>query len=290
MSEPAIARLAGSDGLVIGVAVDHRDALRTALQARGLGTLGDAYIGELKACVTEVLSPHASLMLLDVELGLAAVREAKSLAEGTALAVALEAQGYGALHEVSQTTVIAGWSAERAKAQGAAAVKLLLPFRTDRKHLAAAQARVAEQVIADCRAAECALILEPVVFSEPGETIGEQQFARLVVSGAEQLAALGPHVLKLQHPGLAVGAAQLHAACSDVPWVLLGGGAAIGELKEQITDACAAGARGFIVGRSLWSHALVADLHEARALLEQHALPALQQLALAARGERRAKI
>ena len=49
----------------------------------------------------------------------------------------------------------------------------------------------------------------------------------MVVEGARRLAALGPDVLKVQYPGDAEACRALDAARGrDVPWVLLGGGAA----------------------------------------------------------------
>ena len=94
------------------------------------------------------------------------------------------------------------------------------------------------------------------------------------MEGAARLAKLQPDILKLQYPGSAEACRALDAACGQaIPWVLLGGGADAAVLEAQIEDACRAGASGFIVGRTLFDAALVADSAESeRALADD--LPA----------------
>ena len=81
-------------------------------------------------------------------------------------------------------------------------------------------------------------------------------------------------------PGSAAGCEALDAACGRlVPWVLLGGGASEDVIGGQIEDACRAGASCFIVGRTLFDAALVADPDESRRALEARSRPLLGRLA-----------
>ena len=122
--------LAGPDGVVCGAAADHRDALRAVLEKRGL-ELRDDEVGALKARVAGALAPAATMLLLDVELGAPAAIAGGRLPGTTALVVPLEQGGYGDVARVEETTLMPGWSPEAARHLGAAACKLLLPFRTD---------------------------------------------------------------------------------------------------------------------------------------------------------------
>src|SRR4051812_16234340 len=89
----ALDTLAGPDGVVVGVACDHRDSLRAALARRGRPDVADAVVADLKSRVTRWLAPHATVMLLDAELGAGAAIASGALPGSTTLCIALEAQG-----------------------------------------------------------------------------------------------------------------------------------------------------------------------------------------------------
>jgi tagatose-1,6-bisphosphate aldolase len=280
----ALDAIAGADGVVIGVAVDHRDALQLALQRRGL-QLSHVEIGSLKARITRALAPLATVVLLDVEHGVGPAIATGALPGSTALCVPLEAQGYGDVAGVQETTFLPGWSAVRARSIGACACKLLLPYRADVLDQATRQEHVVESAVRACRDAGVVLILEPIVYSRSGEaSVGNGRFSELVVEGARRLSRLHPDVLKLQYPGSATGCRDLDAACgAEIPWVVLGGGADANSLVVQVEEACRAGAWGFIVGRTLWDDVLVPDLADQQRLLAERATPLLQRLAAVAR-------
>lgn len=280
----AVDRIAGAGGVVVGVAVDHRDAMTVALERRGLPAPTAAELTELKLRVARVLAPAASVILLDAEYAAAHALAAGAVPPSTALVVPLEAQGYGDDGDVRRTTFLPGWSAAKAAHLGAAGCKLLLPYRPDVEEQRRPQEDVVRAAVEGCRSAGVALVLEPIVYARAGERLEPERFGELVVHTAERLAPLGPEILKLQYPGSADGCRALDAACGpQVPWVLLGGGADAGALERQIADACAAGASGFIVGRTLFDPALVADARESEAALERESLPMLARFAAAAR-------
>ncbi|MEA2320125.1 MAG: tagatose 1,6-diphosphate aldolase [Solirubrobacteraceae bacterium] len=264
-------QLGGADGIVVGAAVDHRDSLRTAFAAKGLREPDDAQLTDLKVRVARALAPAATVVLLDAEYGAAQALAAGALPGTTALAIPLEAQGYD--DASPRTTFLPGWSAAQAARLGAAACKLLLPYRPGDEEQAATQDEVVRTAVAACRDAGVALVLEPIV-PAPGD----------VVAGARRLAALEPDVLKVQYPGSAEACRELDEACGpSIPWVLLGGGADAAALEQRIVDACSAGASGFIVGRTLWEDALTADPDESQRALETVSLPRLERLAALAR-------
>jgi tagatose 1,6-diphosphate aldolase len=277
--------LAADDGLIVGAAADHRDSLRNELARRGLHVT-DAEVADAKARIAEALAPVASLILLDVEIGAPAALARGALRDGPALVVPLENQGYGDVASVDETTLMEDFSPARAVELGAAACKLLLPFRVDRADQAARQERVAARCADACRAAGIPLVLEPIVYRTQGEELAAERYAALVVAGAARLAALDPGILKLQYPGSAEACRDLHEACAGCTWVLLGGGADEATLIAQVRDACAAGGQGFIAGRTLWVDALVADPEERRRRIAETVRPRLERLAAAIRAVR----
>lgn len=256
-----IERIASPRGAVCGLALDHRDSLRVA--ARRHGYPEDATsLRALKVDLVRGLARLATVVLLDVELGLDAFTEL----EGRPLVVPLEAQGYESLGEGRITTLLGDVDPERAAALGAIGCKLLLPYRPDLAETAQVQEEMVASVVADCRAAGVLSIIEPIVYGEVPE------LGAAVADTARRLARLGPDVLKLQYPGSARLCEALTRACGAVPWVLLGGGTDEDSFLAQLHDAMRGGARGYIVGRTAWDAALVEDGNDqARAIAERAA-------------------
>ena len=118
------------------------------------------------------------------------------------IVVPLEAQGYEDVAAGRVTTFLPGFSPELARMLGAAACKLLLPYRPDHEASAARQDDVVREAVAGCHAEGLPLILEPIAYALPDETSEAfaALFPSLVVASAERLQALGPDVLKVQFP------------------------------------------------------------------------------------------
>lgn len=276
-----IRRIADPAGVVIGLALDHRDSLRAAAARRGLPT-DAATLSALKAEVTQALCAEATVVLLDEELGGPAIR---ALPEGARLVMPLEEQGYETVGDGRVTTLLRDFPPSRARERGAVACKLLLPYHPERAEAARLQEAVARRAIEACRAAGVGLVLEPIVHDADGAA-----FALCVIETARRLARLGPDVLKLQFPrGSPDEGAACRAmtdACADVPWVLLGGGAEARTFLAQLDIAMSAGARGFIAGRTVWDAALVADGAARGRALAEVCLPLLREAAGVARSGR----
>jgi tagatose 1,6-diphosphate aldolase len=276
--------IAGADGIVVGAAADHRDALTVAMRRRGLPDPDPARLTELKLRIIGALAASASVVLLDAEHAAAQALAAGVIPGDTALVVPLEAQGYGDSGDLRLTSFLPGWDASKAAALGASGCKLLLPYRPDLPEQREPQAATARAAAAACHAAGIVLVLEPIVFARGGEELSGSQFAELVLETAAQLREVEPDLLKLQYPGDAAACAALDATCGpDVPWVLLGGGIDAETLERQVAETCAAGASGFIVGRTLFDTALVEDDEASQAALEQVSVPLLERLAAVAR-------
>ena len=124
---PARARrldeIAGPDGIIVGAAIDHRDSLRTALARKGLPTLTDDDLSQLKVRIARALSPASTVFLLDAEYGAAQALAEGALPGDVALVVPLEAQGYGDVAASPQTTFLEGWSPGKSALLGAAGCK-----------------------------------------------------------------------------------------------------------------------------------------------------------------------
>jgi sulfofructosephosphate aldolase len=255
-----IERIASAHGAVCGLALDHRDSLRVAARRHGYPD-DAASLRALKVELVRALARLASVVLLDVELGLDAFTEL----EGTPLVVPLEAQGYESLGEGRITTLLGDVGPARAAALGAVGCKLLLPYRPDLADAARLQEEMVARVVAECRAADVLSIIEPIVYGEVPE------LGAAVAETARRLARLGPDVLKLQYPGSGRLCEVLTRACGAVPWVLLGGGTDEDTFLTQLRDAMRGGARGYIVGRTAWDAALALDDGEKRRAVSERA-------------------
>ena len=80
-------------GVIAAAAMDQRGSLKKALAKEKGGEISDAMMEEFKGLVTEVLTQHASAILLDPEWGIPA---SKRRAKGSGLLMAYEKTGYDA--------------------------------------------------------------------------------------------------------------------------------------------------------------------------------------------------
>src|SRR6201998_1353096 len=101
--------------------MDQRGSLKKALGQHAT----DEGLQEFKALVTEVLTPHASAILLDPEWGLPA---AKRRAKNAGLLLAYAKTGYAKTSLGRLPALLDHWSARRLKEAGADCVKILLYY------------------------------------------------------------------------------------------------------------------------------------------------------------------
>src|SRR6478752_2038874 len=110
-------------GVIAAAAMDQRGSLQKALAKERGGTVGDKDLEEFKIIVTEVLTKHASAILLDPEWGIPA---SKRRAKDSGLLMAYEKTGYDAATPGRLPDLLDLWSVRRLKAVGADCLKILL--------------------------------------------------------------------------------------------------------------------------------------------------------------------
>ncbi len=128
--KPTPGKLAGlkavSDerGVIAAAAMDQRGSLQKSI-AKERGTSADGHdLEEFKTLVTEVLTQHASAILLDPEYGLEASRHRN----GKGLLLAYEKTGYDSATPGRLPDLLDVWSVRRLKEAGADCIKILLYY------------------------------------------------------------------------------------------------------------------------------------------------------------------
>jgi tagatose 1,6-diphosphate aldolase len=117
--------LSDERGVIAAAAMDQRGSLKKSLaKEKGVAEMPDSALVEFKELVTEVLTKHASAILLDPEFGLPAARRRN----GKGLLLAYEKTGYDAATPGRLPDLLDVWSVRRLKEAGADAIKILLYY------------------------------------------------------------------------------------------------------------------------------------------------------------------
>src|ERR671924_1923878 len=159
-------------GVIAAAAMDQRGSLQKSLAKEKGGEVNDAMMEEFKSLVTEVLTPHASAILLDPEWGLPA---SKKRAKNAGLLLAYEKTGYDANTPGRLPDLLDDWSARRLKEAGADCVKILLyytPF--DPKPINDVKHAWVERLGDECRANDIPFFLELVGYQEGADEKGPE--------------------------------------------------------------------------------------------------------------------
>lgn len=196
--------LSNDRGVIAAAAMDQRGSLRKALAAAGDGDVSDAQMQEFKILVTEVLTPHASAILLDPEFGLPA---SKRRAPTTGLLLAYEESGYDNTQPGRLPDLLPHQSVRRIQHAGADAVKVLIyynPFErieiNDIKHA------FIERIGDECAANDIPFFLEFVGYDPNGGNEKGVEYAKWkpkIVAGSMLEFAksqYGVDVLKVEVP------------------------------------------------------------------------------------------
>jgi tagatose 1,6-diphosphate aldolase len=117
--------VADQRGVIAAAAMDQRGSLRKTLAKEKGSEISDAMMEEFKALVTEVLTRHASAILLDPEWGLG---PSKHRAKDAGLLLAYEKTGYDANTPGRLPDLLDVWSVRRLKEAGADCIKILLYY------------------------------------------------------------------------------------------------------------------------------------------------------------------
>src|SRR5579862_367184 len=261
-------------GVIAAAAMDQRGSLKKALGADA----GDAQLEEFKIYVTEVLTQHASAILLDPEWGLPA---AKRRAKGSGLLLAYEKTGYDKQTPGRLPDLLDLWSAKRLKEAGADCVKILLYYTPyDEKKINELKHAWVERIGDECRSNDIPFFLELVGYKEGMDEKGAD-FAKLkpevVAKSMEEFSKerYGVDVLKVEIPinmQFVEGARSFKgtkaytrkealdhyratATATDKPFIYLSAGVSNPEFIEDLEFAAEAGVKfsGVLCGRATWA-------------------------------------
>jgi tagatose 1,6-diphosphate aldolase len=111
-------------GVIAAAAMDQRGSLQKSLAKERGGIVNAEDLGEFKTLVTEVLTRHASAILLDPEFGLEAAKHRNN----AGLLLAYEKTGYDAATPGRLPDLLDVWSVRRLKEAGADCIKILLYY------------------------------------------------------------------------------------------------------------------------------------------------------------------
>jgi tagatose 1,6-diphosphate aldolase len=192
-------------GVIAAAAMDQRGSLKKSLaKEKGVAEVPDSALEEFKTLVTEVLTKHASAILLDPEFGLPAAKHRN----GKGLLLAYEKTGYDATLPGRLPDLLDHWSVRRLKEAGADCIKILLYYTPYEKSPVndLKQAWV-ERIADECRAHDIPFFLELVGYAvHAGEDEKSLAYARrkpdIVTGSMEEFGKerYGVDVLKVEVP------------------------------------------------------------------------------------------
>jgi tagatose 1,6-diphosphate aldolase len=274
-------RVSDKRGVIAAAAMDQRGSLQKSLAKEKGGEITDAMMEEFKSLVTEVLTPHASAILLDPEWGLPA---SKRRAKNAGLLLAYEKTGYDKTGPGRLGDLLDHWSARRLKEAGADCVKILLyytPFDpkdvNDKKHA------WVERIGDECRANDIPFFLEFVGYDEGADEKGldyAKKKPHIVTESMREFSKdrYGVDVLKVEVPvnmkfvegtksfadqkayskQEAIDLFHKAAAVATRPFIYLSAGVSNAEFSETLELAGETGVKfnGVLCGRATWKEGI----------------------------------
>ncbi|MBV9572618.1 MAG: tagatose 1,6-diphosphate aldolase [Acidobacteriales bacterium] len=264
-------------GVIAAAAMDQRGSLQKSLSKEKGGEVSDAMMEEFKTLVTEVLTPHASAILLDPEWGLPA---SKRRAKNAGLLLAYEKTGYDKTGPGRLGDLLDLWSVRRLKEAGADCIKILLYYSPlDPKDINEKKHAWVERLGDECRANDIPFFLEFVGYEEGVDEKGfdyARKKPKIVIESMREFSKdrYGVDVLKVEVPvnmkfveGAKVyagksayskkEAADLFlkaASVSKKPFIYLSAGVSNAEFTEALELAGESGVKfnGVLCGRATW--------------------------------------
>jgi len=233
---------------------------------------------EFKILVSEVLTPHASAILLDPEWGLPASRQR---AKNAGLLMAYEKTGYDKTGPGRLPDLLDDWSVRRLKEAGADCIKILLyytPF--DSKAINNKKHAWVERLGDECRANDIPFFLEFVGYEEGADEKGIEYARKKPEIVTESMAEFtkdryGVDVMKVEVPVnmkfvegavSSGGGASAYtrdrakhfflesAKVATKPFIYLSAGVSNAEFTESLALAAESGVKysGVLCGRATW--------------------------------------
>ncbi|HUB18923.1 MAG TPA: tagatose 1,6-diphosphate aldolase [Acidobacteriaceae bacterium] len=282
-------------GVIAAAAMDQRGSLKKSLaKEKGVADVPDSALEEFKALVTDVLTQHASAILLDPEFGLPAAKRRHK----AGLLLAYEKTGYDAATPGRLPDLLDLWSVRRLQEAGADCIKILLyytPFEkssvNDHKHA------WVERIGDECRAHDIPFFLETVGYAVHGEDEKSVAYARrkpdIVTGSMEEFGKerYGVDVLKVEVPiqmefvagtrafrgeqaytrAEALEHFRLAASSTHKPFIYLSAGVSNPVFIETLELAGESGApyNGVLCGRATWKDGIAVYAKEGAKAFEQ---------------------
>lgn len=269
--------LSDERGVIAAAAMDQRGSLKKSLAKEKGSAVDDHALIEFKTLVTEVLTRHASAILLDPEYGLPASKHRN----GKGLLLAYEKTGYDAAEPGRLPDLLDHWSVRRIQHEGANAVKVLLyytPF--ENKDINDVKYAFIERIGDECRAHDIAFFLEIVGYDAAGGDEKGIEYAKkkpeIVTQATKDFSddKFGVDVLKMEVPiqmeyvaGTKANKGQSAytraealqyfrqaAEASAKPFIYLSAGVSNPVFIETLELAAESGAKfnGVLCGRATW--------------------------------------
>ena len=277
------------DGVISALAFDQRGALKRMMANYQTEEPSVEQIEQLKALVSEELTPYASSILLDPEYGLPAskVRDANA-----GLLLAYEKTGYDATTTSRLPDCLVEWSAKRLKEEGADAVKFLLYYDVDGDEYVNLQKQAyIERIGSECKAEDMPFFLEILTYDENITDNTSTAFAKVKPHKVNEAMKVfsddrfGIDVLKVEVPvnmkyveGFADGevvytkeeavkAFKDQEAASHLPYIYLSAGVSAKLFQETLVFAAESGAKfnGVLCGRATWAGSVQVYIEEGEA-------------------------
>ena len=268
-------------GVIAAAAMDQRGSLQKSLAKEKGTAVSDAMMDEFKTLVSEVLTPHASAILLDPEWGLPA---SKRRSKNAGLLLAYEKTGYDKTGPGRLGDLLDHWSVRRLKEAGADCIKILLyytPFDpkdvNDKKHA------WVERLGDECRANDIPFFLEFVTYEEGVDEKGFDFAKKKPKAVTESMREFtkdryGVDVMKVEVPinmkfveGTksykgekayskqdAMKLFREAAAVATKPFIYLSAGVSNAEFTESLELAAESGVKfnGVLCGRATWKEGI----------------------------------
>ena len=265
-------------GTIAAAAMDQRGSLKKALAKESGGEVTDAMMEEFKGAVTEVLTPHASAILLDPQWG---IGPSKKRSDNAGLLLAYEESGYDNTRPGRLPDLLPQWSVRRLKAAGADCLKVLLYYTphdtaevNEEKHV------FVERIGDECRTNDIPFFLEFVGYDANGGDDKGLEYAKIkpevvTASMAEfTKEQYGVDVMKVEIPinmkfvegAASYGGQQAYskaealdhfraaAAVATKPFIYLSAGVSNAEFTESLELAAESDVAwaGVLCGRATW--------------------------------------
>jgi tagatose 1,6-diphosphate aldolase len=274
-------KVSNERGVIAAAAMDQRGSLQKSLAKEKGSAVDDRMMEEFKTLVAEVLTPHASAILLDPEWGLPA---SKRRAKNAGLLLAYEKTGYDKTGPGRLPDLLDNWSARRLKEAGADCVKILLyytPF--DPKNVNDIKHAWVERIGDECRANDIPYFLEFVTYEEGADEKGfdfAKKKPEAVIESMREFSKerYGVDVLKVEVPvnmkfveGAKAYAGQKAyskqeamdlfrkaASVATKPFIYLSAGVSNAEFTEALELAAEAKVKfnGVLCGRATWKEGI----------------------------------